>query len=118
MLISLHPRWRALAPVADVPPGRVLVRRLRGQLIGATRISGSVHVFEGRCPHAGQSLHNLTVSGCGTVECPRHGLKLALAESLCPADSRPVTPLPFRIRGGVIEVSVAPLRKRRLVALR
>ncbi len=114
MLVSLKFSWRGLARTADLSPGRVLARRVRGRLVGVVEIGGNIYVFDGRCPHAGQSLHDAAVSGRGTVECPKHGLKLALEKSQCPADSIPAAQLPFRVRDGVIEVDTGALKKAHL----
>jgi nitrite reductase/ring-hydroxylating ferredoxin subunit len=104
-------RWHDLVRVASLPPNRVLVRRVRGQLVGVAELGGQIHVFGGGCPHAGQSLQDTVPSADGTVECPRHGLKLALDESRCPAGSKPVVRLPFRVRDGVVEVDTGALRR-------
>jgi len=110
MLGPLRSRWQGLVRVADLLPGKVLVRRVRGRLVGVADVRDSIYVFDGRCPHAGQSLHAAAVSDRGIVVCPRHGLKLALEEFPGRADGMPVAQLPFRVRDGVIEVDRGALR--------
>lgn len=120
MLASLKFRWRGLIRARDLPSGKVLVRRVRGRLVGVANVGDNIYVFDGRCPHAGQSLHGVAVSDRGIVECPKHGLKLALGKSpcsanasSCSANAMPVAQLPFRVRDGVIEVNRAALRQGR-----
>jgi nitrite reductase/ring-hydroxylating ferredoxin subunit len=110
MLGSLKSRWQGLVRVADLLPGRVLVRRVRGRLVGVADVGDNIYVFDGSCPHAGQSLRDAAVSDRGVVVCPKHGLKLALEELPCRADAMPVAQLPFRVRDGVIEVDRGALR--------
>ncbi|MFL6128786.1 MAG: Rieske (2Fe-2S) protein [Mycobacteriales bacterium] len=110
MRALLRRRWHGLVRAADLVPGRVVVRRVRGRLVGVATVGGRVRVFDGSCPHAGRSLHGAAVSDRGVVVCPRHGLKLTLEEAPCAAGARPVTPLPFRLRDGVVEVDRGAMR--------
>lgn len=110
MLTSLKSRWHGLVRIADLSPGRVLVKRVRGRLVGVASVGGEIRVFDGRCPHAGRSLHDVAVSDRGIVVCPRHGLKLTLTASPGAAAARPMAPLPFRVRDGVVEVDRGALR--------
>jgi nitrite reductase/ring-hydroxylating ferredoxin subunit len=110
MCAFLRSRWHGLIRVADLLPGKILVKRVRGQLVGVVGIGDNIYVFDGRCPHAGQSLHDTAVSDRGIVECPRHGLKLTLKEWPCPTDVMQLAQLPFRVRDGLIEVDRGGLR--------
>lgn len=110
MLALLKSRWLGLVGAADLSPGRVLVRRVRGRLVGVAKVGDDIYVFDGRCPHAGTSLHGATVTDRGVVVCPRHGLRLALERPPCPATARPIARLPFRLRDGAIEVDRDALR--------
>jgi nitrite reductase/ring-hydroxylating ferredoxin subunit len=113
MVASLRFRWRGLTRAKDLPPGEVLVRRVRGRLVGVADVGDNIYVFDGRCPHAGQSLHGAAVSDRGIVVCPKHGLTLALVDLPCSANAMPVARLPFRVRDGVIEVNRGALKVRR-----
>lgn len=105
MVSIFAPQWRRLIRIADLSPGIVLVKRIRGLLIGAANDEDRIYVFEAICPHAGQSLEGLKVCG-GVVVCPRHGLTLGLARLPCSANARPVTHLPYRVRNGIVEVDL------------
>lgn len=96
--------WRRLVNAADVPVDRVLVVRASGRLIGMVGTSGRIFVFDGRCSHAGQSLHGAPVTDEGAIVCPRHGLKVAVGSAPCRLNAMPVTSLPFRVRDGAVEV--------------
>jgi nitrite reductase/ring-hydroxylating ferredoxin subunit/predicted HicB family RNase H-like nuclease len=110
LVAFLGARWYALVRAADLPPGRVWVRKVGRQLVGVAASGDNVYVFDGRCPHAGQSLQDAEVCDSGVVICPRHALKLALKKVPCSAQARPIAQLPFRVRDGVIEVDRRNLR--------
>jgi nitrite reductase/ring-hydroxylating ferredoxin subunit len=98
-------KWLPLIKAADMVPGKVHVRVINGRQVAASRVNEHIYVFDGRCPHAGQSLDGGEVTRNGILECPRHSLRLSLNASPCAANSRPVTHVPFRVRDGMVEVN-------------
>lgn len=105
-------KWHRLIGESDVIPGKVQVRKVLGRLVGITNVDGSVHVFDGRCPHAGRSLQDSTVSPGGTVVCPKHGFRLSLYPEPCSVDALPLTRYGFRIFNGNIEIDRQGLLRR------
>jgi nitrite reductase/ring-hydroxylating ferredoxin subunit len=98
------PKWQTLIQVADLAAEEVHARPVMGRLVAAVRLNDCLYVFDGRCPHAGQSLDGSEVTPDGIIECPRHGYRLSLDALPCPAGSLPVTHVPFRVRDGLVEI--------------
>lgn len=102
---SLLPKWRSLIPVAGLASGKVQVRAIMGRLVAAVRIGDSIYVFDGRCPHAGVSLHGEEVKQDGIIECPKHSMRLSLDALPCSYHARLVRHVPFRVNDGMVEVN-------------
>jgi nitrite reductase/ring-hydroxylating ferredoxin subunit len=97
-------KWHRLIGESEVIPGKVHVHKVLGRLVGITNVNGNVHVFDGRCPHAGRSLQDSMVTPGGTVVCSKHGLRLSLDPQPCSVDAMPLTRYVFRIFNGYIEI--------------
>lgn len=62
--------------------GGVCFLHAAGQPLLMTRQDGQLHLYEGRCPHAGKLLAGGTVQG-GVIRCPGHGLRFDLRSGRC-----------------------------------
>lgn len=105
-------KWRRLIRESDLIAGRVQVRKVQRNLVGVVKVAGRIYVFDGRCPHAGRSLHGCEVTRGGIMECPGHGLRLSLTSPPYLAKAIPVTQLAFRLSGDIIEISRGTLRRK------
>lgn len=106
-------KWGRLTRETDLIPGKIQVRKVLRHLVGVVKVNGQIHVFDGRCPHAGRSLQGGEVSSRGIMECPGHGLLLSLGSQPCPVNAVPLTQLTFRVRNGVVEINRSALRRKR-----
>lgn len=105
-------KWHRLIGESEVVPGKVQVHKVLGRLVGITNVDGSVHVFDGRCPHAGRSLQGSTVTPGGTVVCSKHGFPLSLYPEPCSVGAPPLARYVFRILNGYIEIDRQGLLRR------
>jgi nitrite reductase/ring-hydroxylating ferredoxin subunit len=108
----LSVRWHWLMREADLAEGKIRERQVLGRLVGAVKVDGNIYVFDGRCPHAGRSLHDGEVSSSGIVECPGHGLRYSLTTQPCWANVMPLSHVAFRIHDGAIEIDLQALRAK------
>jgi nitrite reductase/ring-hydroxylating ferredoxin subunit len=106
-------KWRILIRESDLIPGKVEVRKIFRRVIGIVKINGSVYVFDGRCPHAGRSLQDSEVAQHGILVCPGHGLRFSLIPQPCSVNAMLIPQLPFRVRGGMVEINRDLLREKR-----
>ena len=58
----------------QVKEGAVHVVSAAGQSIALTRVKGTVHAFENKCPHLGLALSRGKIEGTA-ITCPWHGSK-------------------------------------------
>jgi nitrite reductase/ring-hydroxylating ferredoxin subunit len=86
--------------VGDVPAGTVRHVRAGGHDLVAIHAGGAIHVLDNRCPHAGATLHQGTLSGC-VLTCPWHGSSFDVATGAVvrPPATSPVRTYPARIEG-------------------
>jgi nitrite reductase/ring-hydroxylating ferredoxin subunit len=106
-------KWRMLIRESDLVPGKVEVRRVFGHLLGVAKVNSRIYVFDGKCPHAGRSLQDSEVTRHGVLVCPGHGLQFSLTPQPCSVNAMPLPQLPFRVRGGAVEINRDCLRKKR-----
>lgn len=83
-----------------------------GSFVAVVRLQGSLHAFEDRCTHDGESLAGAEIEAdattpCGVVVCPRHGARFCLATgaALTPPAYEPLRVFRAREREGRIEVA-------------
>ena len=97
---ALAPAGTALAAVADVPVGGGLVLAAQGVVL-TQPVAGTIKGFSATCTHQGCTVAE--VSG-GTINCPCHGSKFAVADGSVTAGPAP-SPLPekaVRVEGGSV----------------
>ncbi len=63
-----------VATAAEITPGRMHVRRAKGQNVALSNIGGLIYAIEDRCSHDDGPLGEGALSA-DVVECPRHGAK-------------------------------------------
>lgn len=100
-------RFVAAAPLADVPPGRVVAVRVEGRSIALVNDGGVIHALDGDCSHAGGPLGEGRTAGC-LIACPWHGAVFD-ARTGAPARGparKPVATHPVRVDGDTVLVAV------------
>ena len=113
LIICFPVKWRRLIRESDLIAGRVQVRKVQRDLVGVVKVHDQIYVFDGRCPHAGRSLHGCEVNSGGVMECPSHGLRLRADFSAMPGPRAiPVTQLTFRLSDGIVEISRGARRRK------
>ena len=86
-----------MGSVREVPPGRVLEKRILARRILVINDGGRLYAIEGDCKHMKASLATGRVKD-GTVTCPMHGWVYDLDTGECLTDRQ------FRLRTFVIEI--------------
>lgn len=71
-----------LCALAELPPGRPVVRRIREQSVLLYRDGDAVHAVANACAHLGLPLDEGAVAD-GVLECPHHGFRYRLASGEC-----------------------------------
>jgi nitrite reductase/ring-hydroxylating ferredoxin subunit/alkylhydroperoxidase/carboxymuconolactone decarboxylase family protein YurZ len=66
------PRWRALAPLARLPQGKLKKLETDGRSVFLLRDAGQCSVFDAHCPHQGTNIPLEALAG-GKLVCPKHG---------------------------------------------
>jgi nitrite reductase/ring-hydroxylating ferredoxin subunit len=92
-----------LAAVADVPVGGGLVLAAQG-IVLTQPVAGTIKGFSATCTHQGCTVAEVTG---GTINCPCHGSKFAVADGAVTAGPAP-SPLPEKavtIQGGSVVLS-------------
>lgn len=75
--------WHELGPVADLPDGTAVERRLDELSVFVLRRGNAVHAMVDRCSHASAPLHEgelSTVDGAACITCPWHGSTFRIAD--------------------------------------
>jgi phenylpropionate dioxygenase-like ring-hydroxylating dioxygenase large terminal subunit len=117
--MTLDPtRWYPVAAADDLPIGHIYQTRLGGHPLAIWRgSSGSVNIWEDRCPHRGTRFSIGDVAG-DTLRCQYHGWRFAAGSGACttiPAqpDSKPAAAIRARLwpvaeQGGLIWTGLSP----------
>lgn len=66
-----------VAKSGQVREGELHIVSARGHSIALTRVNGSLHAFDNKCPHLGLSLARGKIEG-GAITCPWHGSRFDL----------------------------------------
>jgi len=103
--------WLTVGPSSALTEGERLELEIDGLWIAILRSNTTLHAFEDRCTHDGESLSGAEVEAeagtpCGVVICPRHGARFCLATgaALTPPAYEALRLFAVRERDGVIEV--------------
>lgn len=86
--------WVRAAGLQELRAGAAKRVTLEGRTIALLNVNGSLHAIDDECPHEeGGSLSRGTVDD-GSVWCPLHGARFALAtgETLEPPEGEPMVP--------------------------
>jgi len=109
--VSELSRWIDVGDAAALARGERLDAEVDGDYVAIVRLAGTLHAFEDRCTHDGESLAGAEVetdaaTPCGVVVCPRHGARFCLATgaALTPPAYEPLKVFAVRERAGRIEV--------------
>jgi 3-phenylpropionate/trans-cinnamate dioxygenase ferredoxin subunit len=109
--VSERLRWVDVGDAAAIARGERLDADVDGDYVAIVRLEGTLHAFEDRCTHDGESLAGAEVESdaatpCGVVVCPRHGARFCLATgaALTPPAYEPLKVFAVRERAGRIEV--------------
>jgi 3-phenylpropionate/trans-cinnamate dioxygenase ferredoxin subunit len=97
--------WVPVAPASEFPPGTHRVVDVDGAQVAVFNLDGEYFAIEDVCTHDGGILTGGPVDG-DQVVCPRHGARFSIrtGAALTPPAFEPVSKLPVRVEGGIVEV--------------
>ena len=97
--------WVPVAPASEFPPGTHRVVDVDGAQVAVFNLDGEYFAIEDVCTHDGGILTGGPVDG-DQVVCPRHGARFSIrtGAALTPPAFEPVSKLPVRVAGGIVEV--------------
>ncbi len=94
--------WHAVAPLAELPEGPSR-RAVAGHPVWVVRAGEAFRIWDTVCPHQGTAIV-ADPGPDGSVECQRHGWRFDVREGRCSAGGdRPLTEIPARVRGALLE---------------
>ncbi|MCG8588438.1 MAG: Rieske (2Fe-2S) protein [Proteobacteria bacterium] len=100
------PVWRDLAPLSELPDGKLTGFAPEGLPLCVARRGDRVYALDDTCPHAGGSLSKGLLTREGVI-CPLHAYAFALETGRCDDDPTcSVTSYPVRVQGGVVQVAL------------
>jgi nitrite reductase/ring-hydroxylating ferredoxin subunit len=94
-------------PVADIPPGGLVVAAVRGTRIAIANVGGTYYAFDDTCTHEQCSLAEGDLAGT-TVTCMCHGAEFDVRTGavLAPPAPSPVRVYRVRVEAGALQVAV------------
>jgi 3-phenylpropionate/trans-cinnamate dioxygenase ferredoxin subunit len=103
--------WIDVGDAKSLAHGGRLDTEIDGFYVAVVQLNGTLHAFEDRCTHDGESLSGADLepdasTPCGAVVCPRHGAKFCLrtGNALTPPAYEPLKIFAVREHNGRIEV--------------
>lgn len=100
--------WRSVAETRSLPPGRMRTwKQDHHQLVVGRADTGEYFALDNRCPHEGYPLAQGELSG-QTLTCSWHNWKFGVTDGSCVLGGEAVRAYPVRVRGGHVEVNLAP----------
>lgn len=117
-LAGAEPGWRALCPLAAIPPGGAKgFPPAPGRFTGlfAVRRGERVFVYLNACPHLGVSLDivpdRFLAPGGERIRCQTHGAEFRIEDGFClkgPCAGASLTPVPSRVDGETVWIGPVP----------
>ena len=99
----------AVAPVADVQPGRPRIVAVNGTEVAVFNVDGSFYALDNFCPHQGAPLSDGWIEGT-TVTCPWHAWCFNLTDGKMTMGFDGVDVYDVKIEDGRLWVSSVPRR--------
>ncbi len=103
------PAFIDVAPLASLPPGRMLRVQRDGDAILLANVAGTIYATDDTCTHEDASLATGALDG-DRVKCPLHGSRFCLrtGQALEEPAEQPLRCHPARIVDGRVEVALPP----------